>query len=466
MAAQTYPDYTQRVGAYNEATWKPLMNQRLDPGYFGETYTNGMLSHYFDLLELADRTMNITTRDPKVFEKGEWEVGVETGTAIAAGSAGADISFTIAASNQDTVVVGEVILLPGQFQTSGQDRQYVITNITSSVVTAKPRSADGTAITPSQISAEIPAGTVLSIVGFGQIPGGTLPDSKYNYRTVRNYSSVIIDVKKTFEGGTQALKWYEVKSDVDGNSAWFEGQAEMELEFSKYSEGEFWMGELNDNATLTATSAAGGINKQRATKGVYSWAKEVGQGLGYNGSTMDVSYLYDAKDLFLAKMVSCTDVSLLCGSDLRRALEQGGVQFVGTYSGGSDFMSQMYELNVGFNRFHVNGMDFHIKEIKALSNPMRFGNKAYNLSKSGILIPETFDNAEYEGKKMDKSPSLMIGHLNNNGEDRTRIVGVIDGTTGRSVPTNQQDVSYSFVKSEWAAIVLRPEQLIYVEQSA
>jgi hypothetical protein len=168
MAAQTYPTVTTRVGNFNQAVWQPLMSQRLDPGYIGETFRYGMLSQYFDILDLAERTINLTTDNPKVYEKSEWEQTVTTGTAITTGAAGASISFTIDASDQDSVLEHEVILIPELYQAAGvgEDRQYVVTDVTSSVVTALPRSADGTSVTASQIGTEIPAGTTLSIVGY------------------------------------------------------------------------------------------------------------------------------------------------------------------------------------------------------------------------------------------------------------------------------------------------------------
>lgn len=464
MAAQTYPTVTTRVGNFNQAVWQPLMSQRLDPGYIGETFRYGMLSQYFDILDLAERTINLTTDNPKVYEKSEWEQTVTTGTAITTGAAGASISFTIDASDQDSVLEHEVILIPELYQAAGvgEDRQYVVTDVTSSVVTALPRSADGTSVTASQIGTEIPAGTTLSIVGYSVGRGGALPDGKADYRTVRDYETVIIDESRIFEGGMQALKWYEVPTDVGGTTAWFEGQHDMELNLSKHCEGEFWMGELNDNASLTTASAAGGTNKQKATKGVWTWAKEVGSPLNYSGGTFDYSYLYDVKDLFLSKMVAANEASFLMGSDLQRSVEEGGLDFVREYSGGSDLFRKSDELGIHVKRALVNGILFQFQELKALGNPQRFGNKVYNLSKSGLIVPESMENAEYNGKT-EKHPSLQIGYLNHNGEDRTRIVGVIDGTTGRSTPTNIYDTSRTFIKSEFAAIVLRPEQLIPVE---
>lgn len=71
---------TPRVGSYNEANWRSLIDQRLDPGYFLETFRYGAGSYYFDFLDMADRTMQLWTDKPKIYEKLEWENTIKTGS--------------------------------------------------------------------------------------------------------------------------------------------------------------------------------------------------------------------------------------------------------------------------------------------------------------------------------------------------------------------------------------------------
>lgn len=120
------------------------------------------------------------------------------------------------------------------------------------------------------------------------------------------------------------------------------------------------------------------------------------------------------------------------------------------------------ELGIETSRVKVNGILFQIHELKSFGNPLRYGNKTYNFSKYGLIIPEGQERAEYNNKE-ELHPNVMLGYLAHNGEDRTKVLGVIDGTTGRSVPTNRYDTSETFVLTEMSTIVLRPEQLITVE---
>lgn len=469
MAAQTFPTPTPRVGNYNEADWRPLIEQRLDPGYFLETFRYGMGSYYFDFMEMANRTMQLWTDTPKVFEKLEWENTVKIESNIPTSAAAGDpFSLVVSTDDRDVngkvpIKVGDGIVIPAQYQGPAEDRIYVIVSYTPGTFTAvcEPLSADGNTITASEITTLIPAGTTLKIHAYYTGRGTELPDGKYNYRLVREYQTQIIKNTRTFEGGMQSLKWYEVPSETGPTTAWFEGQDEMELDHRKACDDALFLGEINDNTALVETSGAGGSNLRKSTKGIWNWAKEVGQPLDYAGA-WDMSYSYDVKDLFLANNVASREAMFCVGTDLLRSIEESNLDWLKEYSGGSDLMRASDELGIETRRVLVNGILFQLHELKSFGNPLRWGNKDYNFSKYGLVIPEGMEGADFNGKR-ELHPNFMVGYLNYNGENRTRIVGVIDGTTGRSIPTNRFDLSEAFVETELGSIVLRPEQLITVE---
>ncbi len=469
MAAQTYPTVTAKVGNYTNAQWVPLMDQRLDPGFFLETFRYGLGSYFFDFMNLAKRTMNLTTRTPKIFEKLEWESTLKINTEIATGAAGADISIVVHTDDRDAygnvpIKVGDGVLIPGQNEATGEDRIYVIHTYVAGTftATASPLSADGATITESQISTAVSAASVLKIHSNYNAPGTGLPSGKNNYRVQRSYSTQIIKATKTFEGGTQALKWYEVPSETGATTAWFEGQDELELEYRKMCDDAIFLGELNDNSTLTQASNAGGTGKRLATKGIWNWALEKGQSLDYAGGSWDMSYLYDYKDLALANNVVSREAMFLLGTDLQREVEQSGLDWIKEYSGGSDLFRATDEIGYDVRRILVNGITFQCQELKSFGNPLRYGNKQYNFSKSGLIIPEGDGMTEMPDGKSEKHPSFQVGYLNNNGENRTQIIDILGGTTGRSKATHQYDTDTAFMETELAAIVLRPEQLVAV----
>jgi hypothetical protein len=469
MAAQSFPTVTPKVGNYNNAQWVPLMDQRLDPGFFLETFRYGLGSYYFDFMEMANRTINLTTRTPKIFEKLEWENTLKINAAITTGAAGADISIVVHTDDRDAygnvpIKVGDGIVIPGQNEATGEDRVYVIHTYVAGTytATASPLSADGNTITESQISVEIAAATTLKIHAYYTGTGTGMPAGKNNYRVQRSYQTQIIKASKVFEGGTQALKWYEVPSETGATSAWFEGQDELELEHRKMCDDALFLGEINDNSTLTEASQAGGTNKRLATKGIWNWGIEKGQELNYAGGAWDFSYLYDYKDLALANNVVSREAMMLMGTDLMREVEQSGLDWISTYSGGSDLFKASDSIGYDVRRILLNGITFQLQEIKSFGNTLRYGNKNYNFTKYGIIIPEG-DGMATVGGKDEKHPSFQIGYLNNNGENRTKILGVQDGTTGRTPNgVNLNDLSTTYAQTELAAIVLRPEQLVTI----
>lgn len=468
MAAQTQPTVTPKVGNYNAAQWVPLMDQRLDQGYFKEIGRYGLNSYIFDFLELCGRTMNLTTRTPKIFEKLEWENTVKIVGPIGTGAAGADISFVVHADDVDAygnlpIAEGESVVIPAIYQSEAEDRTYVVTDITTTTVTASPLSADGSTGYPteSQIGTAVPVGTTLSLGSYYTGVGTGLPNGRNNYRAERSYSTQIIKAVKTYEGGIQALKWRDVPSEF-GVGAWIEGQEDLELEYRKKMEMALMLGEENDNALLTETSQAGGTNKRLGTKGIWRWAKEVGQALNYSGG-FDLSYLYDYKDLALANNLVSREALFLMGTDLQRSVEEGGLDFIKNYSGGSDLFLAADEIGYDVRRILLNGVMFQLQELKSWSNPLRMGNKEYNFTKYGLIIPEGEQNATVNGK-IEKHPSFQTGYLNHGGENRTRNTGFIAGTTGNhSYTSDQYDRDILWMESEMAAIVLRPEQLVAVE---
>lgn len=472
MAAQTYPTPTPRVGNFSTAQWRPLMEQRLDPGYFLETFRYGAGEYYFDFLEMANRTINLTTDNPKVYEKLAIENTVKTEEEVAvSGAAGDPFTFRISTDDLDAygntpVRVGDGIVVGAQYQTQGEDRIYVITTVTKNSVTdvdvvCEPLTEAGATIGASQISVAIPAGTTFKIHSYYTGRGTDLPPGKNNYRLVREYQTQIIKNTAMVEGGMQSLKWYEVPTDAGGTTAYWESQDIQEFNHRKQCDDALFLGEINDNTALVETSGAGGSNLRKSTKGIWNWAKEVGQPLDY-GAGWDMSYMYDIKDLLLSTLVTSREVMFNVGTDLLREIELSNLDWIQSYSGGSDLMMAADKLGIETLRVFVNGVLFQINELKSFGNPLRWGNKDMNFTKYGLIIPEGSDNATIEGRR-ELHPVFNIGYLNNNGENRTKIMGVLDGTTGRSIPVNGSDLSQTFIQTELAAIVLRPEQLITVE---
>lgn len=466
MASATYPTVSTKVGQYNFANWGSLFSLRWDENYLEEISRYGLGSFIFDFLKLSDMTTSITGRNPKVFETLEWEPTVKLGTAITTGLAGADISFTIHADDVDAqsqvpVQAGDAVVLPGAYETNGTNAIYVITDVTAAVVTATPLSKDGTTVTASQVGVEVPIGTVLKVHGsyFGY--GTGQPTGLNQVRATRTYTTSLIKTSMNFEGGINAIKWRKIKTESGINSAWMEGQEIAERIHSKKIDDMIFLGELNDNTTLVQTSQFGGSNKRASSKGLWNWADEAGQDLLYAGQ-WDASNLYDYKDLAISQNIVAREVMFMMGPDLLRMVEESNLDWIKSYSGGSDLFRTAYEIGIDVTSFKANGFHFLFQELRSFSNPLRWGNKEYDFTKYGLMIPNGSETYSIEGK-MERHPQLMLGFLNNNGENRERIVRVADGMSGRgSIAVNDYDGSNLWMLTEFAPIIYRPNQMVRV----
>jgi hypothetical protein len=467
MAAQTYPLVSSKVGEYNFGEWASIYNARFDEGYLSEIDRYGLGSYFTDFMMLADRRTSVTNRSPKLFERLEWETTVKTGTQINTGAAGADISFTVDASDVDAsgnlpVMEGEGLVIPAAFEATNENRIYVISDITGTTVTAGPLSADGTTQTESEIAVAVPSGTVLKVHSYYTGYGTGQPPGHNSVRAQREYNTQIIKTSMNYEGGIQAIKWRQIKTESGVNSVWIEGQELAESFHSKRMDDAIFLGELNDNSTLTEASQFGGTNKRTATKGLWNWAEEAGQELLYPG-VFDFTQFYDYKDLIISQNVVARDIMFLYGTDLGRMVEEAGLDWLKSYSGGSSLFRTADEIGINIKYTMLNGFMFMFKELKSFSNPLRYGNKAYEFSKYGLMIPDQTESVTIDGRT-ERHSNITLGFLNWAGEDRTRIVRVVDGMSGRmSMAVNDYDGSNLWMLTEFVPIVTRPNQLVQVK---
>ena len=136
MAINASDSYTQ-IGNYNEAQFKSIYSLLFPPEIWNEWYEKyGNGFKVLDFLNMANRTSSIANRTYSHFEDGT-DLRVATTLAqIGAGVAGANITFSLAATDYDANGNGPLrenfsVYIPAAYQPAAIDvpRQYVITNI-------------------------------------------------------------------------------------------------------------------------------------------------------------------------------------------------------------------------------------------------------------------------------------------------------------------------------------------------
>jgi hypothetical protein len=144
-------------------------------------------------------------------------------------------------------------------------------------------------------------------------------------------------------------------------------------------------------------------------------------------------------------------------------IEESDLSYIKEYSGGSDLFMAANKIGINVKFFVGNGFTFAFSEIKSFANPMRYGNKEYEFSKYGIMLPNMSETVTVEGRT-ERHPNLVLGFLNWAGENRERIVRVVDGMSGRSaIATNEYDGSNLWMLTEMVPLVFRPNQIVLVK---
>jgi hypothetical protein len=464
MASETIPVSGSKISAFNTESWVSKWNTRFDDGYIAEIFREGSLSSIFDGLQLSGRTINLTNKNPKWFEILPWEKTVKIQSAIGTGSSGATISLVVHTDHRDTagnvpIQVGDGILIPGAYQTSRQDRIYVVDTYTAGTYTAvcKPLNNAGTVETASQMSVSLPAGTELKIhsnyfaVGTGQ------PKGSDTTRAVKSTKTQIIKTSMTVEGGLTSLKWREVKNSEGKTGLWLEGQELAEMNHDKKIDDALLVNEANDNATLVGTSQAGGSNVITSGLGYWNSADLYGSDVNYTSGAFDMGVLADYKDIALAQLIVASEITWYVGTDALRDAQEGGLKFIQSYSGGSDLFIASDKIGSDIRYFVSNGFTFRVQELKSWGNPLRYGNKNYDFSKRGLFVPEMYGNVEMDGGSSKRVPQLMVGYL----EGRERVMSVQNGMTGRSNTNvvSQYDLDNMYMLTEMAPLAFRANML-------
>ena len=448
--------------SYNEIV--SIYDARLDTGYFAEVERYGNLDRVLNFLNMPEREISIASRKPKVFEMLPVQADVKNESEVATSVAGAAMTFVVATSDRTTtgsipLQASEGIIVPGTHTISGNDAIFVCHSISTYTATLYP--ADIT----EGISVAIPAGTVLKIHGSYKAFETGQPGSKRTKRVERPYSVGLCKTTSALGGGVAGLKWLPVQYQDDPSRNGFvaENQYIAEFDHDKKLDDMIFFNQLITNTNLVETSGLDGNSGLRqASKGLWNHAEDSGQTLSYSG-TWDSGNFYDYKDLAISQLVSSKEVQFIYGYDLSRQIEQSGLDWIQSYSGGSDLFMGPNKLGINVKYYELDGFTFQCKELESFKNPMGAGNQNYQFYKSGLMMPVGTGSAEIEGKT-EQHPNIMLGYLRGEGSDRKRVIGTMNGPTGLNLPVNQtSDYAQWMINTEYALFVLRPNQLVIVK---
>lgn len=464
---------TTHAGAYTP-TLDSTASFNLKPEYLGELYKRyGKGFGVFDVLELSGRKFNIASSTPKIIEEGaiERSITLAAETAVTGGS-GASAVFEVATSGC-YAGIGDIVVVPAYYGASATNKINSLWQITSSA--ANGANTQFTAYplddTTGDLDIAIPTSTKLMVTGGIFAPGSAGPASKASYPYEKTFYTSIKRAKFVVYGSQESeQRWTEtLKNGAKGQFS----KASVEADFllNSWINDDLLMGQYHD-ANFTLTTGDASTAAPRGTVGLLTHLYDYASKQTYSGTTYELADLYDLKDIMLSQGV-VTDKALICvGPDLARSIQLNvGLDTIKSYSGGTDFMETMTKMNINFNAFNIDGINYQVQELTMLSNPEKYNNGSYNwMQRFGFVIPEAYVTLREANSPINsafKASNLMIGYKNANGENRTRIVQVIAGVNGMGYQaTNAYDMVEGHMLTEYALVVAKANQLIRILSDA
>lgn len=452
-----------------------IYNTMLKPQIYGEYIKRfGKGVGLLEFLYLAGQTVNVAGSSKTVWEEGSLTKLVKLNGAIAAVAAGADITFSLDADEFDAnhsvyLNLNDIIVIPAEYIEEGGvpatiPHLYQVISQTDAtadegnVYTARPL------LVTSELAVAVPDDTELMVTGGNyalESAGGYGKSMGWYSRTFYN------SIKKhdwSIGGGTQSNQRYYEELRGGGTGILTKLTMEADYWLDKYINDEIFLGTGVTNTTLTMANrnlvnipVAGTVGvlrhlEQRAMRQYYTAA--------YQYSDFD-----DLKDLLLSQGVTERNLAFFVGSSLYKQIENSGLDFIKEYSGGTDLMKTLGEINIAFKAINKNGCYTMIKELPSLSDPTAYGADAFNdyFKDFGFILPDI--DVTVRGSMEDpatvKIKNLVLGFKSYNGENRTRIVKDIPSMAGRGgIAVDSYDDSRGSMLSEFCLIFNKVNQTI------
>lgn len=448
MGSTSNPAITNntRYGSY-DATWASVYTLMDFPQYFPELVQRyGKAFEILEFLKFAGQEGDCAGQTITQYEEGAPERYVTLHTA--SGTAAAGVGFTLEIEEWDTVAnggrsavaVGDKVGIPGAYCTvSGVKctlpQWYQVTAIAST--TANPNEEDtNISVTPlnalTVLATTVPAGTKIMVTGGNYAPGSQGALSKTTGWYSRTFTTAIKRTALAVEGSQQSSERYMEHLVGGGVGILSEATIKAEFRHDHAINYEILLGDTTDNLTMTNRDSV--ANTVRGTVGIMPHLEDSGCKQYYTTS-YTVPDLDNIKKAFISQGVVDTTAAMFAGSELLRGIENNALDFVKEYSGGSDFLTNLQNLQVGFKTIKKNGITLSLHELVSFSNPNTLGN--YTFDKFGFVIPSTQVTVRDSAMGAEvKIPNLRILWKNYNGENRGRIMVPIPGVNGHASSPN------------------------------
>lgn len=430
-----------------------------------------------NVVDVPNQTINLFLKESKLST-------ITLGAEISTGSAGANITVTLAAGDYDTndngpLRVGDDIYIPKAYLTAGTtaDRAYRVMSKSGSdenaTYTCTPYAKDGAFYTTaSRIVTAVPSGTEL-IIGANSFAAGTgqpagLTDT---FETI-TFKPRILKESVDLEGGQVAQMFYEATGYEANkgvlNSALLDAEFRLDVKESRF----FFMGEYADNTALVQTSESTVSNSIVSGAGMWPHADKYAMAQSYTGDFI-LDNLYDSGILQQSKGITSGTSLFMVGPELGRDVESAALDFIKEYSGGTDLFDKVKaELGITVKSFLFDGRTYVIWRPDELADPTGAGlningTYTYTWATSGLIVPQSNVTVpNFLGRANASIPNVQIGYVNHNGEDRKRVLNFKLGVHGLQGYSNMVASDYDGMHAYWLVqmtpLFALPEQWVRV----
>lgn len=419
----------------------------------------------FNFLNLAEKTVPLTTNSLKIIEQGNLErlVTLDTCNTTAAHSV-CDLVFNVADGSAAYVREGFDIIIPGAYNNKNVDKPM---RIYLSGSDWKGRFWDDTAtIDASAAGVSVAVGASAFGYGTGQPKAMS---SGYFERTTGNR----IFKETTGLEGSQLYKedFYAVEAANGAKGILTKGTIEADFRLDSQIDAALLLSEANDStsyALASTSSITGESSSIPSFDGLVPTMRKLGLSLDWT-TNFDMAKFQAVKALLESVGVLNRNVDFFYGSGLGANIETNMTTWLNSNSPGTILYDQMGKIGFQVREIKINSVTFKLMELHSFANPVKFGASAHAFTNMGMMFPQGNRKVTLNGAGGVKE-SLQLGHLtlgypSGKGEDRKRVFTSAPGVTNTSpIAVTDKDGSFYYMMAEVIPIWSYMNQTILIQK--
>lgn len=460
------------ITAREAATSSAEFKKRLWPEIVAK-YGEGKY-RFMDLISHGGSPFNLTGPDITVLEENSQkfvitvgDIGGGVGIATTAGGANASLQLDAGDYNSATGSLrlreGDEVIIPRGYTLSGNNEHYQAHIASGSgattVFSLRPLS------TTASITTAVPVGTKLVKGPWKTGLGGGQPSTGYiNFLNTRKFYTQIVGETLKAEGSVQAVAMESFYGSDSKKFTNLVAEALWRAEFMFDDKIDFGLfsGATNTNTSVVTSPDQSGVARPvKSIKGHREYLADLAMKFTYDTTQpFSLSYFDLVDEMLDSQMVSSRNIVVGCGPDAYKKVENGMLEFTKEYTA-TDFTSALDELKVSYKVLYKSGRTYTFVLLDSFRDQNGLGLSSLGYREEMFMIPSETARVTYNDGTMD-IPNIQLGYVNNNGENRTRMMGPIAGVNGMNIRpfSHQYDNVTWAIKSEYTLIDLKVNQQI------